>query len=41
MKPENRADKCLDCGECVEKCPQNIDIPGWLKKADEKLSAPK
>jgi predicted aldo/keto reductase-like oxidoreductase len=40
MKPENRADKCQDCGTCVEKCPQQIDIPGWLKKAHEKMGAP-
>jgi predicted aldo/keto reductase-like oxidoreductase len=41
MKPESRADKCLECGTCVEKCPQQIDIPDWLKKAHEKLSAQK
>jgi len=23
--------------ECVEKCPQQIAIPDWLKKAHEKL----
>jgi uncharacterized protein len=28
-----RADSCTACGECVEKCPQGIDIPGWLEKA--------
>jgi predicted aldo/keto reductase-like oxidoreductase len=25
------ADYCIECGECVEKCPQNIDIPERLK----------
>ncbi len=35
--PDQRADQCTECGECLEKCPQNIDIPDWLKKAHEAL----
>jgi hypothetical protein len=35
--PEQRADRCSECGECLEKCPQNIEIPDWLKKAHEAL----
>jgi predicted aldo/keto reductase-like oxidoreductase len=34
FKPENRADKCEECGECLEKCPQHIPIPDWLKKVN-------
>ncbi len=34
-----RADLCIECGECLEKCPQGIDIPEWLKKAHEVLGA--
>lgn len=30
---EQRANQCKECGECVEKCPQQIDIPSELKKA--------
>jgi hypothetical protein len=30
-------EKCTDCGECVPKCPQNIDIPKQLKIAHEAL----
>jgi len=26
------ASKCVACGECVEKCPQNIEIPVCLKE---------
>jgi hypothetical protein len=29
-----RADACIECGECLDKCPQKIEIPEWLKKAD-------
>ncbi|MGC9777831.1 MAG: aldo/keto reductase [Candidatus Heimdallarchaeota archaeon] len=28
---------CVHCGECLEKCPQQIDIPNWLAKAHELL----
>ena len=34
---DQRADKCLECGECLAKCPQKIEIPDWLKKAHEAL----
>ena len=34
---EQRADKCTECGECLEKCPQNIQIPDWLKKVHAEL----
>ena len=27
-----RADLCTECGECLAKCPQHIEIPDWLKK---------
>jgi len=39
VKPENRADKCIECGQCVEKCPQKINIPEELKKAHKKLTS--
>ena len=32
LKEEERADRCLDCGACIEVCPQNIAVPEWLKK---------
>ncbi len=37
FQPDQRADSCIECGECLEKCPQKIDIPDWLKKAHEAL----
>ncbi|MFO7964632.1 MAG: aldo/keto reductase [Desulfobacterales bacterium] len=38
---ENWADKCVDCEECVEKCPQEILINEWLKKVHEYLGPKK
>jgi predicted aldo/keto reductase-like oxidoreductase len=37
LDQDQRADKCTECGECLEKCPQHIDIPNWLKKVHEEL----
>lgn len=37
LDQERRADKCTECGECLEKCPQNIQIPDWLKKVHAEL----
>jgi predicted aldo/keto reductase-like oxidoreductase len=37
INQDQRADKCTECGECLEKCPQKIDIPSWLKKAHEAM----
>jgi predicted aldo/keto reductase-like oxidoreductase len=39
IKEEERADRCVECGECEEKCPQSIEIRNWLKKAHELLSS--
>jgi predicted aldo/keto reductase-like oxidoreductase len=38
LKEEERADRCTECGDCLEACPQKIEIPDWLKKAHEWLS---
>jgi len=32
LPPEAQADKCIECGECLEKCPQDFDIPESLKQ---------
>jgi uncharacterized protein len=32
INEENRPDKCVNCGACVSKCPQHINIPIELKK---------
>jgi uncharacterized protein len=35
---DEKADRCTACGECVEKCPQGIDIPAWMEKAQAFLA---
>ena len=34
-----KADACEDCGECLEKCPQKLDIPKLLEEAHAELSS--
>ena len=35
MKPEQMSDMCQQCGECISKCPQNIQIIDELEKVAE------
>ncbi len=37
MNEDERANLCIECGECLEKCPQQIEIPDWLAKVHEIL----
>jgi len=37
LKEEQRADQCTECGDCMDACPQDIDIPEWLQKAHSML----
>ena len=34
------ASLCVQCEQCVEKCPQHIDIPTVLKSVVEELEGP-
>ncbi len=33
------ASQCVQCGECVEKCPQDLDIPGYLGEVARELES--
>ena len=35
---DQRADNCIECLECEEKCPQSIPITQWLPKVHSLLS---
>ena len=37
IKQSQNAANCTECGTCLEKCPQHITIPEWLKKVHEEL----
>jgi hypothetical protein len=41
LTKEEQAHNCAACEECLEKCPQSIEIIEWLKKADEVLAQAK
>jgi predicted aldo/keto reductase-like oxidoreductase len=33
LNDDERAEMCAECGDCLDKCPQGIEIPDWLKQA--------
>ena len=39
FREESRADKCIKCDQCVEKCPQKLPIPELLEKAHAFLTS--
>lgn len=34
---DEKASNCIQCGECLTKCPQDIEISSWLPVVDEVL----
>ncbi len=39
LEPEQMADKCTECGECLEACPQSIANPDFMKEAHAMLGS--
>lgn len=35
IPPDSRADTCVNCGECLSKCPHHIPIPEWMETVAE------
>lgn len=35
VEDSQKASQCIQCGECVPKCPQNIPISDWMPVIDE------
>ncbi len=40
LKPGERADQCVQCGECEQACPQQIAIIEWLEEIQQELVPP-
>ena len=38
LAEQNRANQCVECGQCMVQCPQHIEIPDWLEKAHALLA---
>ena len=36
---DSKADKCVECGVCMQHCPQELNIPELLKQAHAELSS--
>jgi predicted aldo/keto reductase-like oxidoreductase len=37
VAPSGYASQCVQCGECLDKCPQLIEIPDFLEKVAEEM----
>jgi hypothetical protein len=38
--PGRRGDRCTDCGDCLPRCPQQLNIPALVKDAHRRFQGP-
>jgi len=38
--PGRKGDRCTDCGDCLPRCPSDLDIPRLLRDAHDRLNGP-
>jgi uncharacterized protein len=39
--PGKKGNKCTDCGDCLPRCPQQLDIPTLLRDSHQRLEGKK